>query len=122
MTTCRKSSRRCSRRAPKAGRCATPSRTGLHSLAICEDGDLQIDNNGTERAIRGEAVGHNNWIFLGSDEGGRTAAVLRSFVASCQRVGVDPFLWFKDVLARIADHPIARLNDLLPHNWAPTQA
>ena len=86
----------------------------------CEDGDLQIDNNGTERAIRGVALGRNNWIFLGSDEGGRTAAVLRSFVASCQRVGVDPFLWFKDVLSRIADHPITRLHDLLPHNWAPT--
>ena len=86
----------------------------------CEDGDLQIHNNGTERAIRGVAVGRNNWIFLGSDEGGRTAAVLRSFVASCQRVGVDPFLWFKDVLSRIADHPITRLHDLLPHNWAPS--
>ena len=88
----------------------------------CEDGDLRIDNNATERAIRGVAVGRNNWIFVGSDEGGRTAAVLRSFVASCQRVGVNPFLWFKDVLSRIADHRITRLNELLPHNWAPTQA
>jgi transposase len=88
----------------------------------CEDGDLRIDNNGTERAIRGVAIGRHNWIFLGSDEGGRTAAVLRSFVASCQRAGVDPFLWFKDVLSRIADHPITKLHDLLPHNWAPNQA
>ena len=46
----------------------------------CEDGDLQIDNNATERAIRGVAVGRNNWMFFGSDEGGKTAAVLRSFV------------------------------------------
>lgn len=88
----------------------------------CEDGVLEIDNNATERAIRGVAVGRNNWVFFGSDEGGKTAAVLRSFVASCQRVKVNPFAWFKDVLTRIADHPINRLADLLPHNWASAQA
>ena len=87
----------------------------------CDDGDLEIDNNATERAIRGVAVGRNNWVFFGSDAGGRTAAVLRSFVASCQRVGVDPFVWLKDVLSRIATHPITRLNELLPHNWAAAQ-
>jgi transposase len=64
----------------------------------CEDGNLSIDNNATERAIRGVAVGRNNWTFFGSDQGGKTAAVLQSFTASCQRVGVEPFAWFKDVL------------------------
>ncbi len=88
----------------------------------CEDGDLQIDNNATERAIRGVAVGRNNWMFFGSDQGGKTSAVLRSFVASCQRVGVDPFAWLKDILSRIADHPITRIAELLPHNWASAQA
>ena len=88
----------------------------------CEDGDLAIDNNATERAIRSVAIGRNNWIFFGSDEGGKTAAVLRSFVATCQRAGVDPFAWLKDVLARIATHPITRIAELLPHNWAPAQA
>ena len=87
----------------------------------CQDGDLQIDNNATERAIRGVAVGRNNWVFFGSDEGGKTAAVLRSFVASCQRVGVDPFVWLKDILSRIADHPITRIAELLPHNWVSAQ-
>ena len=87
-----------------------------------EDGDLEIDNNATERAIRGVAVGRNNWIFFGSDQGGRTAAVLRSFVASCQRAGIDPFAWLKDVLSRIAAHPITRLAELLPHNWASARA
>ncbi len=89
---------------------------------FCQDGNLAIDNNATERAIRGVAVGRHNWMFLGSDEGGKSAAVLRSFVASCQRVGVDPFAWFKDILARIADHPLTRLGELLPHNWAPARA
>jgi transposase len=88
----------------------------------CEDGDLAIDNNATERAIRSVAVGRNNWVFFGSDEGGKTAAVLRSFVASCQRAGIDPFRWLKDVLSCIAAHPITRLPELLPHNWAPAQA
>ena len=87
----------------------------------CEDGDLAIDNNATERAIRGVAVGRNNWVFFGSDEGGRTGAVLRSFVASCQRAGVDPFAWFKDVLARLGNHPAKKLAELLPHKWTPAQ-
>lgn len=86
----------------------------------CGDGDLAIDNNATERSLRGFAVGRNNWTFFGSDNGGRTAAVLRSFVTSCELVKIDPFAWFKDVLARIADHPMRRLDELLPHQWAQT--
>jgi transposase len=88
----------------------------------CDNGDLEIDNNATERSIRGVAVGRNNWTFFGSDRGGRTAAVLRSLVASCQRTGVDPFIWLKDVLSRIPTHPITRVAELLPHNWAPSHA
>jgi hypothetical protein len=88
---------------------------------FCEDGDLQIDNNATEGSIRGIAAGRNNWMFFGSDHGGSTAAVLRSFVASCQRNRIDPFVWLKDVLSRIAYHPITRIAELLPHNWASAQ-
>ena len=87
-----------------------------------EDGDLQIDNGGTERANRDIAIGRNNWTFFGSDHGGKTAAVLRSFVASCKRAEVEPFAWFRDVLSRIAHHPMTRLAELLPHNWTPAQA
>jgi transposase len=83
-----------------------------------EDGNLEIDNSATERSIRGVAVGRTNWMFFGSDAGGSTAAVLRSFVASCQRAKVDPFAWFQDVLSRIGAHPINRITELLPHNWA----
>lgn len=88
----------------------------------CENPDLSIDNNHTERSLRGWAVGRNNWTFFGSDRGGRTAAVLRSFVASCELVKIDPFTWFQDVLARIAAHPITKLEELLPHCWAQTPA
>jgi len=105
--------------AGRAGRYTLKNWTAL--TRYCADGDLQIDNNATERAIRGVAVGRNNWVFFGSDEGGKTAAVLRSFVASCQ-VGVDPFAWLKDILSRIADHPITRLAELLPHNWTHVKA
>jgi len=81
------------------------------------DGDLEIDNGASERANRGVAVGRGNWTFFGSDQGGKTAAVLRSFIASCKRSGVEPFAWFRDVLSRIATHPVNRLAELLPHNW-----
>jgi len=64
----------------------------------CDDGDLSIDNNAAERAIRGIAIGRNNWTFFGSDNGGQTAAVLRRFVTSCELVKIDPFAWFRDVI------------------------
>lgn len=85
----------------------------------CSDGELLIDNNGTERSLRSFAVGRNNWTFFGSDNGGRTAAVLRSFVTSCELAGLDPFAWFRDVLGRIAEHPVKRTEELLPHRWVP---
>ena len=68
------------------------------------------------------AVGRHNWTFFASDQGGKTAAVLRSFAASCQRAGVDPFSWLKDVLTRISSHPITRIAELLPHNWKRSPA
>jgi len=82
-----------------------------------EDGDLEIDNGATERANRDIVIGRGNWTFFGSDEGGKTAAVLMSFIASCKRCRVEPFTWFCDVLSRIAAHPVNRLAELLPHNW-----
>jgi transposase len=84
----------------------------------CENPDLSIDNNHTERALRCFAVGRANWTFFGSDRGGKTAAVLRSFVTSCEMVKVDPFTWFREVLSGIADQPITKLDELLPHRWA----
>ena len=87
-----------------------------------EDGDLSIDNNHTERSLRGIAVGRHNWTFVGSDRGGKTMAVLRSFVASCELAKVDPFAWFQDVLTRIGECSIQQLDELLPHRWAAARA
>jgi transposase len=62
-------------------------------------------------------VGRRNWTFFGSDNGGRTAAVLTSLIATCKRHHIDPFAYLRDVLARIGAHPQNRLDELLPDNW-----
>jgi len=82
-----------------------------------EDGDLEIDNNGAERSLRGIAVGRRNWTFYGSDNGGRTAAVLSSLIASSKRLGLNPFAYLRDVFERISSHPQSRLAELLPDQW-----
>lgn len=82
------------------------------------DGDLAIDNNAAERALRGVAVGRKNWLFWGSDGGGRTAAVLTSLTATCGRHGIDPWCYLSDVLARLPSHPVDRIAELLPDVWA----
>jgi transposase len=79
-----------------------------------EDGDLEIDNNAVERAIRGVAVGRKNWLFAGSYEGAKRAAVLYSLVESCKAQGVEPFAYFADVLARTAT---ASARQLTPRAW-----
>jgi hypothetical protein len=87
-----------------------------------EDGALEIDNNGAERSLRGIAVGRKNWMFYGSDNGGATAAVLSSFVATCKRLGMDPFVYLRDLFGRISAHPANRLADLLPDRWQAAHA
>ena len=108
---------RCSRRFCRRVRPALNQWEAL--TRFLEDGELEIDNGATERANRDIALGRGNWTFFGSDSGGKTAAVLRSFIASCKRCGVEPFAWFRDVLSRIPAHSITRLSELLPHNWQP---
>jgi len=83
------------------------------------DGDLAIDNNAAENALRRVAVGRKNWLFCGSDRGGHTAAVLFSLLATAQRHGINPFLYLRDVLTRIAAHPHQHLSELLPNHWQP---
>lgn len=86
----------------------------------CIEGELSVDNNAIERSLTGFAIGRNSWTLFGSDNGGNTAAVLHSFVTSCELVKIDPLAWLKEVLARITDHPVKRLEELLPHRWAET--
>ena len=83
------------------------------------DGDLAIDNNAAENALRRIAVGRKNWLFAGSDTGGRTAAVLFSLIATCERHHVEPLAYLRDVLTRIAAHPSNALGDLAPNHWKP---
>jgi transposase len=86
-------------------------------VRYCQDGDLEIDNNGAERSLRGIAVGRHNWMFFGSDNGGRTAAILTTFTTTCKRHGIDPFVYLRDVFARISAHKQSKLADLLPDKW-----
>jgi transposase len=78
---------------------------------------LEIDNNSAERSLRGIAAGRKNWMFYGSDNGGRTAAVLTSLIATAKRLGLDPFAYLHDIFERISRHPQGRLAELLPDHW-----
>jgi transposase len=82
---------------------------------------LNLDNNASERALRAVAVGRKNWLFAGSDAGGRTAAVLYTMTQTCKRHRIDPFAYPRDVLARLPGLPAERLGDLVPHVWAREQ-
>jgi transposase len=85
-----------------------------------EHGFLAIDNNWAEREMKRIAIGRKNWLFFGSDQGGRTAAVLFSLVSSCQRHRLDPFRYLEDVLYRLPGLPPERLIELLPDRWQST--
>jgi transposase len=82
-----------------------------------EDGRICLTNNAAERALRGIAVGRKAWLFAGSDRGGERAAAIYSLIATAKLNDVDPRAWLADVIARIADHPTRRLDELLPWNW-----
>ncbi len=86
-------------------------------LRYLDDPTLSIDNNCAERILRGVAIGRKNWLFAGSDEGGRRAAILYSVIESAKRNGVEPLAYLTDLLARIATHPARRLEELLPDQW-----
>ena len=85
------------------------------------DGDLDIDNNISERTLKLIGMGRINWLFLGSDKGGQTAAVLFSFTATCKHLKMDTFAYLRDVLERLPTHPAERLEELLPHRWQATR-
>jgi transposase len=83
-----------------------------------DDGRVCLTNNAAERALRGIALGRKSWLFAGSDRGGERAAVMYTLIQTARLNDVDPQAWLADVLARINDHAIHRLDELLPWNWA----
>ena len=90
--------------------------------ALCrylEDGRLKPDNNIAENAMRPVAVGRKNWLFVGSERGGRAAALFMSLVRSCKDCGINPWEYFDGMLRRIMSHSTTRLRELLPDQWKP---
>jgi hypothetical protein len=83
-----------------------------------EDGRICLSNNAAERELRGIALGRKSWLFAGSDRGGERAAIMLTLIHTAKLNDVDPQAWLADVLARINDHAIHRLDELLPWNWA----
>ena len=86
--------------------------------AYLENGELELDNNICERSIRPVTLGRKNYLFMGSKRGGDAAAIAYTLIETCRLNSVDPEAWLRWVLARVADHKINRLDDLMPWNWS----
>lgn len=86
-----------------------------------DDGCIEIDNNAAERALRGVSLGRKNFLFLGSDAGGERAATLYSLLGTAKLNGVNPEAYLRHVLTVIADHPVNRVDELLPWNLMPQE-
>src|SRR4030081_796515 len=84
-----------------------------------DDGRICLSNNAAERALRGIALGRKSWLFAGSDRGGQRAAAMYSLIGTAKLNDVDPQAWLADLLARIAEHPAHRIDELLPWHWRP---
>lgn len=110
-------------RIPGKGDLAAAFRYGLSRWSsLClflEDGRVAIDNNAAERALRPIGVGRRNWLFAGADTGAETLARAMTIIETAKMNGLDPQAYLTDVLDRIHDHKINRLDELLPWNWSP---
>ena len=84
-----------------------------------DDGRLELSNNAAENAIRPVALGRKNWLFAGSDSGGERAALFYTVTRTASLNGIEPEAYLRDVIARIGSHPVNRLHEMLPWNWAP---
>jgi len=86
-----------------------------------DNGILEIDNNAAERSMRAIALGRKNYLFMGSQRGGHSAAIAYTLIETAKLNRLDPQAWLTDVLANIADHPINKIDQLLPWHWAAEQ-
>lgn len=86
-----------------------------------EDGCWEIDNNLIENTIRPVALGRKNYLFAGSHKAAQRAAMVYSLLGNCKLNDVEPFAWLRDVLSRLPEHPVNRLDELLPHLWNPPE-
>lgn len=77
----------------------------------------RLDNNVAERAVRPLAIGRKNWLFVGNEEGGESAAIIFSLIQTCRAMGVNPREYLEDVMRRLMSHPYQELHMLLPNNW-----
>jgi transposase len=84
-----------------------------------EDGRLRPDNNLAENAVRPVALGRKNWLFVGSERGGRAAALFMGLIQSCKNCKINPWEYFDDMLRRIMSQPVSHLRELLPDQWKP---
>ena len=91
-------------------------------VRFLHDGRMCLTNNAAERALRGFALGRKSWLFAGSERGADRAAVMATLIMTAKMNDIDPQAWLADVLARVAEHPAHRLDDLLPWNWRPREA
>jgi transposase len=89
-------------------------------IRFLDDGTVPIDNNWVENRIRPIALGRSNWLFAGSLRAGKRAAAVMSLIQSARLNGHDPYRYLRDVLERLPTQPASRIDDLLPHRWAPT--
>jgi transposase len=87
-----------------------------------EDGRLEISNNAVENVLRCIGIGRKNWLFLGSDSGGQRAATFYTIIRTCLLNGVEPEAYLREILACIGEHPINRIEELLPWNFAARRA
>ena len=88
-------------------------------MRYATDGKLNIDNNPVENSIRPVAIGRKNYLFAGSHEAAKRSAMVYSLMGTCKLHGINPFIWLRDILLRIAAHPINKIEELLPQNWHP---
>jgi hypothetical protein len=87
-----------------------------------DHGFLEIDNNSAERAMKPIALGRNNYLFVGSEGGGKSAAIAYTLIETAKLNGVNPQAWLTNVLGRIADQKITRLDELMPWRYAAAAA